>query len=114
MSGGIVAQRRLTEARGVNVRAPDTGRPPRVVRAKAPLRISFAGGGTDVPPFSDTEGGVVLSATIDRFAYGSMSPRMDNRVCVESVDFGLSLDFPVSEDPALDGKLDLVKAAIRR
>jgi len=84
------------------------------VRAKAPLRLSFAGGGTDVAPFPQTEGGVVLSATIDRFAYGSLSPRPDDQVSIESVDFGLSLDFPVTEDPVLDGKLDLVKAAIRR
>lgn len=86
----------------------------RNVRAKAPLRLSFAGGGTDIPPFSETEGGAVLSATIDRYAYGSLSPRTDNRVNVESVDFGLSLDFPLSEDPVFDGKLDLIKAAIRR
>lgn len=84
------------------------------VRAKAPLRVSFAGGGTDVPPFCHTEGGAVLSATIDRFAYGSLTPRSDGRVSVESVDFGISLDFPVSEDLAFDGNLDLVKAAIRR
>jgi D-glycero-alpha-D-manno-heptose-7-phosphate kinase len=86
----------------------------RVVRAKAPLRLSFAGGGTDVPPFCESEGGVVLSATIDRFAYGSLSPRPDDRVTIESVDFGLSLDFPVTEAPVLNGQLDLVKAAIRR
>jgi D-glycero-alpha-D-manno-heptose-7-phosphate kinase len=84
------------------------------VRAKAPLRLSFAGGGTDVTPFPETEGGAVLSATIDRFAYGSLSPRPDNQVSIESVDFGLSLDFPVTEDPVLNGELDLVKAAIRR
>ena len=63
------------------------------IRAKAPLRLSFAGGGTDVSPFPETEGGAVLSATIDRFAYASLSPRSDGRVSVESVDFGLSLDF---------------------
>lgn len=84
------------------------------VRTKAPLRLSFAGGGTDVPPFADMEGGVVLSATIDRYAYGSLSPRNDRRVNIESVDFGLSLDFLVTEEPVLDGQLDLVKAAIRR
>lgn len=87
---------------------------PPIVRAKAPLRLSFAGGGTDVTPFPETEGGVVLSATVDRYAYGSLTPRPDNQISVESVDFGLSLDFPVTEDPVLDGKLDLVKAAIRR
>ncbi len=85
-----------------------------VVRAKAPLRLSFAGGGTDVSPFPETEGGAVLSTTIDHFAYGSLNPRTDDQVTIESVDFGMSLDFPVSEDPVLDGKLDLVKAAIKR
>ena len=86
----------------------------RNVRARAPLRLSFAGGGTDVAPFPETEGGVVLSATIDRYAYGSLAPRTDDRVNIESVDFGMSLDFPVTEDPVLDGELDLAKAAIRR
>ena len=85
-----------------------------VVRAKAPLRLSFAGGGTDVSPFPQTEGGVVLSATIDRYAYGSLAPRDDGLIQIESVDFGMSLEIPVSDQMELDGKLDLVKAAIRR
>src|SRR5439155_10680096 len=37
------------------------------IRAKAPLRISFSGGGTDVPPFPQLEGGCVLSTTINRY-----------------------------------------------
>jgi D-glycero-alpha-D-manno-heptose-7-phosphate kinase len=78
------------------------------------LRVSFAGGGTDVSPFPETEGGLVLSATIDRYAYGSLCARADGIISIESVDFGISVDFPAHEDPALDGKLDLVKAAIRR
>jgi D-glycero-alpha-D-manno-heptose-7-phosphate kinase len=85
-----------------------------VVRAKAPLRLSFAGGGTDVSPFPETEGGAVLSATIDRYAYGSLAPRADRRITVHSVDFGMSLDFDAAENPTFDGKLDLVKAAIRK
>lgn len=85
-----------------------------LVRAKAPLRISFAGGGTDVSPFPETEGGVVLSATIDRYAYGSLRRRDDGIVSIESVDFGFSVNFPADEDVVFDGKLDLVKAAIRR
>src|SRR5919197_4698075 len=85
-----------------------------VVRAKAPLRVSFAGGGTDVAPFPETEGGVVLSATIDRYAYGSLSSRDDGTISIESVDFGQSVNFPAAAAPTFDGKLDLVKAAIRR
>ena len=85
-----------------------------LLRAKAPLRVSFAGGGTDVSPFPEQEGGAVLSATIDRYAYGSLSSRSDGTIRIDSVDYGMSLDFPSGAVPALDGKLDLVKAVIRR
>ncbi len=87
---------------------------PKLFRAKAPLRVSFAGGGTDVPPFPEREGGVVLSATINRFAYGALTPREDDTIGVESVDFGMSVDYDADHDLAFDGKLDLVKAAIRK
>jgi D-glycero-alpha-D-manno-heptose-7-phosphate kinase len=85
-----------------------------VVRARAPLRLSFAGGGTDVSPFPATEGGAVLSATIDRYAYGSLTPRDDARISVHSLDLGMSLEFDAGDEPSFDGRLDLVKAAVRR
>lgn len=85
-----------------------------LIRAKAPLRISFAGGGTDVPPFPEQEGGCVLNATINRHAWGTIRPRKDGQICIESVDFGLSLNYGVDEEMVYDGKLDLVKAAIRK
>lgn len=86
----------------------------RAIHAKAPLRVSFAGGGTDVPPFPEREGGLVLSATINRYAYGALAPRSDNHISLESVDFGLSLNYPADEEIVFDGRLDLAKAAIRK
>jgi D-glycero-alpha-D-manno-heptose-7-phosphate kinase len=85
-----------------------------LIRAKAPLRISFAGGGTDVPPFPDQEGGLVLNATINRYAYGTLRPRPDDNIQIDSHDYGQSTRFAASEWPVFDGKLDLAKAAIRR
>jgi D-glycero-alpha-D-manno-heptose-7-phosphate kinase len=89
-----------------------TGDP--LIRARAPLRISFAGGGTDVPPFPDADGGAVLSATINRYAFASLRPRADRQVTVQSLDYGLSVQFGIDEPVLFDGDLDLAKAAVRR
>lgn len=84
------------------------------IRARAPLRVSFSGGGTDVPPFPATEGGCVLSATIGRYAYGSLVPRTDRMITVESVDFKATAEMTLDEEIFCDGNLDLIKAALRR
>ena len=84
------------------------------IRAKTPLRVSFAGGGTDVPPFPAQEGGLAISATINRYAYGSLVPREDSEIHVESLDYGLKANFGVSRELPLEGDLDLVKAAVRK
>ena len=85
-----------------------------LIRARAPLRISFAGGGTDVAPFPEEHGGAVLSATITRYAYGSLAPRSDAQIKIDSLDFGLSQTYSQEDLTVLDGNLDLVKAAITR
>ena len=84
------------------------------IRAKAPLRISFAGGGTDVPPYPEREGGCVLNATINKFAWGSLRPRQDGKISIESLDLDLSLSYTVESKLVYDGRLDLAKAAIVR
>jgi D-glycero-alpha-D-manno-heptose-7-phosphate kinase len=85
-----------------------------LIRAKAPLRISFAGGGTDVPPFPQLEGGCVLSTTISRYAYCSLQVRDDQYIGVHSLDYSLSVTYHPEDILEYDGKLDLVKAAIRK
>lgn len=84
------------------------------IRARAPLRVSFAGGGTDVAPFPEREGGLVLNATINRYAYGTLTTRNDDSIEIESHDYGMSAVFDAHEPLVFDGNLDLVKAAIRR
>ncbi len=85
-----------------------------VLRARAPLRISFAGGGTDVAPFPEREGGCVLSSTISAFAFSTLRPRVDGRVTVQSLDFGRSIGFDIDGPVEFNGVLDLPKAAIAR
>jgi D-glycero-alpha-D-manno-heptose-7-phosphate kinase len=47
----------------------EAGRRPAIVMARAPLRISFAGGGTDLREYYAGGYGAVLSTTIDKFVY---------------------------------------------
>jgi D-glycero-alpha-D-manno-heptose-7-phosphate kinase len=46
-----------------------TGTLPRAVTTITPQRVSFAGGGTDIPEFYRRHGGSVISATIDKYIY---------------------------------------------
>ena len=56
----------------------------------------------------------MLSATIDRYAKGSLVPRTDRRVTIESVDFKTTHEMTLDSEILYDGSLDLIKAAVRR
>ncbi len=45
------------------------------LRAAAPVRLDFAGGWTDVPPYSAREGGIVVAAAVQLHAYAELTPR---------------------------------------
>lgn len=59
-----------------------------IVRARAPLRLGLAGGGTDVSPYCDVYGGHVMNVTIDRYAYAIVSPRVGKESCFHALDVG--------------------------
>src|ERR687883_1327053 len=42
---------------------------PGVIVTRTPLRVSFAGGGTDLPEFYRTDEGAVFSTAIDKYVY---------------------------------------------
>lgn len=84
-----------------------------IIRSKAPLRISFSGGGTDVPPYPEQHGGVVLSATINKYAYVNIVPDKGTDLEVNSLDYDLTVKYNSEECLTYDGKLDLVKAALK-
>lgn len=59
-----------------------------IVRARAPARISFAGGGTDLTYFFSRLKGLVLNAAIARYAVTTLIPRVTSEIDIYSHDLG--------------------------
>lgn len=84
-----------------------------IIRSRAPVRISFAGGGTDMHPYCKEYGGCVVSTTINKFAWGTLELRNDNEIHIESYDFLRKLHFPNVNEIKLNNDLDLIKSVVK-
>ncbi len=87
---------------------------PRTVRSRAPVRISFAGGGTDVSPYCDEHGGCVVNATITKYSYASLTQRADDKIAIAAADYVEKLLFHRISDISYDNRLDLIKAVVKK
>lgn len=81
-----------------------------IIRARAPLRLGLAGGGTDVSPYCDLHGGYVLNAAIDRYAYATIKTLDEPFVRFVATDQQAVKCKALTEPLMLNGKLDLHKA----
>jgi D-glycero-alpha-D-manno-heptose-7-phosphate kinase len=95
-----------------------------VLIVRSPVRISFAGGGTDLPAYYEQFGGAVLSTAINKYFYTILCKRRDGRIQVISSDLrvfetwrdiatmdihgtGLEIPLAVLKDLACDLSVDL-------
>lgn len=85
-----------------------------IIRSKAPLRLGLAGGGSDVSPYSDIFGGLVLNATINLYAYTTIEETDDGMITIQSYDCDYFEQFPVTETLPIDGKASLIKGTYNR
>lgn len=51
-----------------------------MIISKTPLRMSFVGGGSDLPVFYRKFGGAVVSTAIDKFVYITVNKKFDDRI----------------------------------
>lgn len=77
-----------------------------MILVKAPLRLSFFGGGSDIPAHFLTYGGATLSATFDKFVYVSLmrTPQPHIKVAYSSTEYANTLE---------DVRHDIVREALR-
>src|SRR5690606_29889266 len=84
------------------------------VRARAPLRLGLAGGGTDVAPFCDLHGGYVMNAAIDKFAYATVDESPDGQPEFHALDHDCSARWAPGEGTVGAGPLQLLTGVYLR
>jgi D-glycero-alpha-D-manno-heptose-7-phosphate kinase len=83
-----------------------------MISARSPLRISFGGGGTDLPAYYERFGGMVVSAAISPACHVSLASYAGTGVMLQSRDFGVSVTVPSRPQIAIREPLSLPRAVL--
>tara|TARA_B100000925_G_C21995928_1_gene468925 strand:+ start:776 stop:2131 length:1356 start_codon:yes stop_codon:yes gene_type:complete len=93
---------------------PISGEKKNFARSKAPVRVSFGGGGSDLTHFFSKSNGAVINATISIYSHALLKQRSDKKVIIKSRDLN-----EVIEEDSLDlalkkkSNLNLIQSIIK-
>ncbi|NTU86374.1 MAG: GHMP kinase, partial [Chloroflexales bacterium] len=82
----------------------------KIYKARAPMRIGFFGGGTDVSPYAEEHGGKVLNCTINLYVRCMLTASADPGLTIRSLDLQEVSKFVSGRE--WDGKLALPQAVL--
>lgn len=80
--------------------------------ARAPMRISLAGGGTDIEAYYLRYGGMVISTTIDKYFYAFLNVGEEGRVQISSSDYRTFCQPEADSAFSTEGELALPRAIL--
>ena len=84
-----------------------------MIIAKSPVRLSFGGGGTDLPAYYEPHGGAVLSVTIDKYFYSVLQEIPGQSIELSSSDYQLHQRIADLDQANLTDALRIPKAMLR-
>lgn len=83
-------------------------------RARAPVRISFGGGGSDLTHYFSDISGAVINTTVSLYSHATLRIRNDSKIFVSSRDLGQTLE---AEDLSIamkrEGRFGLLQAILK-
>ena len=83
-------------------------------QARAPVRVSFGGGGSDLTHYFSDKTGAVISGTISLYSHATLKIRSDESICIHSQDLGAKLVGSNLDDVlSLPGNFGLIQALLK-
>jgi D-glycero-alpha-D-manno-heptose-7-phosphate kinase len=77
------------------------------------MRLSLAGGGTDLPSYYEQFGGMVVSTAIDKYVYVVVAPNGQGSLQVSSSDYSTFIRHAGGQEVAEEGKLRYARVFLR-
>lgn len=83
-------------------------------QSRAPVRISFGGGGSDLTHFFDKDNGAVINSAISIYSHATLKKRKDTKITIHSADLDQTLKAENFYDLLLKkGSFGLIQSAIK-
>ena len=81
------------------------------IRSRAPVRVSFGGGGSDLTHYFENSSGAVINTAVSIYSHGAMRVRGDSKIIISSLDLGATLTANSLEDAlAQKGPFGLIQS----
>jgi D-glycero-alpha-D-manno-heptose-7-phosphate kinase len=84
------------------------------IRSRAPVRVSFGGGGSDLTHYFENNPGAVINSAISIYSHAAMKLRSDSKILIKSQDLNAELKADdLSEALSAKGEFGLIQSILK-